>query len=200
MRNCNSILNRQPMPKHLLIKLPLFLIAFTSTTFSLSANPQSILCPLAAWADTREFGQDGRDGNSGRSGRKGRDGENQTIFTEGTPVNLELSGQDGEDGEDGDRGYDALCHNQPRNVPYDVNAPDGGDGGNGGRGGDGGNGGSVSVYYTNPADLIKISVRALGGEGGRGGRGAYGGEGCNCRKRDWEITTCTGNPGEPNHS
>ncbi|HBB31589.1 MAG TPA: hypothetical protein DDZ80_27095 [Cyanobacteria bacterium UBA8803] len=159
---------------------------------------RAIVCSLAAWSTSeRDFGDDGRDGEKGETGRRGRDGESRTIFAEGTPLNLELSGEDGGDGRDGRDGEDADCDRQPRDVNYDLRAPDGGDGGDGGEGGDGGNGGPVTVYYTNLADLKKIYVRAPGGRGGRPGRGAYGGDGCRCDDRRWEIETCTGNPGSP---
>jgi hypothetical protein len=188
------------MHKGLLNKLPLLLIFGLFTSFLPASG--SVLCSAFAYEDSRiasNYGTDGSKGSDGRSGRSGRSGENQTIFVDGSPVNLDLSGQDGEDGEDGQRGYRANCGHQPDNVSHDIYAPNGGAGGDGGRGGDGGNGGSLTVYYNNLADLRKISVRATAGEGGRGGRGANGAVGCNCRKRRWEVKTCTGTPGSPDY-
>ncbi|MCA1995213.1 MAG: collagen-like protein, partial [Coleofasciculus sp. S288] len=155
---------------------------------------------LALSAEVRNFGTRGRDGDDGRTGRRGRDGENRTIFVDGSPLNLDLFGEDGEDGYDGRDGYDADCGRQPRDVDHDLDAPDGGAGGDGGTGGDGGNGGSLTVYYTNLADLKQIFVQATAGEGGRPGRGAYGGRGCQCREQSWERQTCTGTPGSPGYS
>lgn len=183
------------------LKLPVLLTFCLFTSFLPASG--SVFCPANATdgysKSHKNYGTDGSRGSDGRSGRSGRSGQNQTIFTDGSAVNLDLSGQDGEDGEDGRRGYQPHCGNQPRNVNHNVQAPHGGNGGNGGRGGDGGNGGSLSVYYTNLADLRKISVRASGGEGGRGGRGSHGGRGCSCHTRRWEIETCEGTPGTPNH-
>ncbi|MBD2203266.1 collagen-like protein [Calothrix sp. FACHB-1219] len=189
------------MKKGLLHKLPLLLIFCLFT--SLLPASGSVFCSASAYDDyrrtDRDYGTDGSKGSDGRSGRSGRNGENQTIVVDGSPVNLDLSGQNGEDGEDGERGDRPSCRNQPDDVSHDIHAPDGGDGGRGGRGGDGGNGGSLTVYYKNLEDLRKISVRATGGDGGRGGRGANGAQGCNCRRRKWEVKTCTGTPGSPDY-
>ncbi|MBE9130030.1 collagen-like protein, partial [Coleofasciculus sp. LEGE 07081] len=129
-------------------KLAVVLVIFIFPNF-LPPDSELLLCPLVAWStEEREFGHDGRDGADGQTGRRGRDGENRTIFTNGSPVNLELFGGDGEDGGDGRDGDDADCRRQPRDVAYDLRAPDGGNGGNGGDGGDGGNGGLLAIYYT----------------------------------------------------
>ncbi|OUL36758.1 hypothetical protein BV372_06090 [Nostoc sp. T09] len=182
-------------------KLPLVLTFCLFSSFLPASG--SVLCPAFAHEEYgrtgRNYGTDGSKGTDGRPGRSGRNGENQTIFVDGSPVNLDLSGQNGEDGEDGQRGYRPDCGHQPDNVTHDIHAPDGGAGGDGGKGGDGGNGGSLTVYYSNLADLRKISVRAIGGEAGRSGRGANGGVGCNCRRRRWEVKTCTGTPGSPDY-
>ena len=192
-------------------KLSLFLIFSILPSFS-TPSSRSIFCPSVAWSaqqqdslllassQDRDFGDDGRNGTDGRSGRSGRDGENRTIFANGTPVNLELSGESGEDGENGKYGEDADCERQPLNVTRDLRAADGGEGGDGGSGGNGGNGGSVTVYYTNPADLRQIFVRSQGSRGGRGGRGSRGGDGCECEDSRWEIPKCTGTPGTPEYS
>ncbi|MDZ8137296.1 MAG: collagen-like protein [Nostoc sp. DedQUE04] len=183
-------------------KLPLLLTFCLFTSFLPASG--SVLCPAVAsdeyYKIARNYGRDGRAGTDGRSGRDGSSGENQNIFVNGSPVNLDLSGKDGEDGEDGEDGYQPDCGSQRGDrVSHDINAPDGGSGGNGGKGGDGGNGGSLTVYYSNLADLRNISVRATSGEGGRGGRGGRGTEGCNCHRRRWEVKTCQGTPGSPDY-
>jgi hypothetical protein len=142
-----------------------------------------------------DYGRNGSVGTSGRSGRDGRDGQNQTIFVNGSSVNLDLSAQDGEDGEDGGNGYRPDCGYQVKYEKRDIYAPNGGTGGNGGKGGNGGNGGSLTAYYTNLADLRKVLVFAAPGKGGRGGRGGSGTPGCICSTRSWEVETCEGTPG-----
>lgn len=182
-------------------KLPLLLTFCLFTSFLPASG--SVLCPAVAsdeyYKVAKNYGRDGRTGTDGRSGRDGDSGENQNIFVNGSPVNLDLSGKDGEDGEDGEYGDQPDCGFQRNRVSHDINAPDGGNGGNGGKGGDGGNGGSLTVYYSNLADLRNISVRATGGEGGRGGRGGNGTEGCHCHRRRWEVKTCQGTPGSPDY-
>jgi hypothetical protein len=180
----------------------LLLLIFSLFTNFLPASA-AVLCPAdSAKEDYKiadHYDRNGDRGSNGRSGRDGRSGENQTISADGSPVNLDLSGQNGEDGEDGERGSRTRCREERENVNYNINAPDGGVGGAGGKGGEGGNGGSLTVYYSNLADLKKIFVRAVGGEGGRGGQGGRGTAGCNCRRRSWEIKICTGTPGSPNY-
>ncbi|NEP57393.1 MAG: collagen-like protein [Symploca sp. SIO2G7] len=181
-------------------KLSLFLVFLTFPNF-LSTSSESVLCPLFAWgAQEREYGRDGHNGNEGRKGKKGRDGQSLTVFADGSPLNLELSGEDGLDGEDGRNGKDARCGHQNWDVNYNLRGADGGNGGNGGDGGDGGHGGSLTLHYTNLVDLRSIYVRAEGGRTGRSGRSGYGGEGCQCESRHWKKTTCTGTPGNPDYS
>ncbi|AFY49067.1 hypothetical protein Nos7524_3269 [Nostoc sp. PCC 7524] len=178
------------MLKGIRSQLPLLLTFCLST--SLLPASGSVLCSAVAY---ERYETAGRNGTNGRSGRNGRDGDNQTIFVNSSPINLDLSGKDGEDGEDGDRGDRPYCRDQPHQPKHDIYARNGGAGGNGGRGGNGGNGGSLTVYYTNLADLQTILVRANPGAGGRGGRGGNGSVGCRCRQRNWEIETCKGTPG-----
>lgn len=180
------------------VNLSIFLFILSVPNFLPPAK--SVLCPLAAWGwETSYFGRDGQDGSNGRSGRKGRDGESQTIFADGTPVNLDLSGQNGEDGDDGDDGDNAFCGRQPYRVNRNLRAADGGDGGKAGKGGDGGDGGSLTVYYTNPVHLKNIAVRASGGDGGRAGRAGKAGYGCECDRHYWEEKVCTGTPGSSDY-
>ncbi|MBN3923793.1 collagen-like protein [Nostoc sp. NMS4] len=183
-------------------KLPLLLTFCLFTSFLPASS--AVLCPAVAsdeyYKVARNYSRDGRAGTDGRSGRDGGSGENQNIFVNGSPVNLDLSGKDGEDGEDGEHGDRPDCGSQRDNrISHDISAPDGGNGGNGGKGGNGGNGGSLTVYYTNLADLRNISVRATGGQSGRGGRGGKGTEGCNCHRRRWEVKICKGTPGSPDY-
>ncbi|HEY9804744.1 MAG TPA: hypothetical protein V6D25_30705 [Leptolyngbyaceae cyanobacterium] len=182
------------MLKSLRSQLPPLLIFCLFT--SLLPASGSVLCSAVAY---ERYERAGSNGSDGRRGRNGRDGDNQTVFVDGSPVNLDLSGEDGEDGEDGGRGDRAYCGKQPNNPNHDIYAPNGGAGGNGGMGGNGGNGGLLTVYYTNLADLRKIFVRATPGDAGRGGRGGNGANGCNCRRRNWEIETCKGTPGSADY-
>ncbi|MDZ8223411.1 collagen-like protein [Nostoc sp. ChiVER01] len=189
-------------------KLPLLLTFCLFTSFLPVSS--SVLCPAVAsdeyYKVARNYGRDGRTGSDGRSGRDGRSGENQNIFVNDSPINLDLSGKNGEDGEDGEHGDQPDCSyqrdthgGQRLRVSHDINAPNGGNGGNGGKGGNGGNGGSLTLYYSNLADLRNVYVRATGGEGGRGGRGGNGTKGCNCHRRRWEVKTCKGTPGSPDY-
>jgi hypothetical protein len=163
----------------------------TSASVVCVANPYNLA--------SRDYGTDGSSGSDGRPGRDGQQGQSQTVFANGSPINLDLSGKNGQDGEDGERGSRASCSHQPDDVSHDIQATDGGRGGNGGKGGDGGNGGLLTVYFNNLEDLKTILVRASGGESGRGGRGAAGAQGCNCHKSSWKIETCTGTPGNPDY-
>lgn len=182
-------------------KLSVFLVFLSFPSF-LPISSTSVAFPFLNWSAQAfsDFGSNGRNGSDGQAGRRGRDGQNQTIFADGSPVNLDLSGTDGEDGENGRDGGNADCGRPQRDLDRNWQAASGGRGGNGGSGGDGGNGGSVTVYYTNLADLKKISVRSNAGRGGRNGRKGVGGDGCKCRVRNWERKTCKGTPGTPDYS
>lgn len=171
------------------------------TAASLLPPVHHALCPVAAWA-TRivHYGTDGSNGRDGRSGDDGHAGRNQTVTASGAAIALNLSGGEGGRGEDGEDGRRPSCSGQPRNVEYDLQAPDGGDGGDGGRGGQGGRGGNLTAYYQELGDLRQILVNSDGGRPGRGGRGGDGVAGCNCRDRRWEIETCTGTPGQSDYS
>ncbi|MGK7873633.1 MAG: collagen-like protein [Xenococcaceae cyanobacterium] len=188
------------MQMRFLGKLFLFLVFLTLPNF-LAFDSESALCSLLALdTEVKDFGRDGQDGSEGKNGRGGRDKESQTIFTDGSPMTLDLSGEDGLRGEDGGNGGSALCGKQPQDVNYNLRAPNGGNGGNGGDGGNGGNGGSLTIYATNRAYLRQISVLAAGGKGGQPGNGGNGGKGCKCPKPYWNLETCTGRPGSSNYS
>ncbi|WOD40980.1 hypothetical protein [Nodosilinea sp. E11] len=158
-------------------------------------------CSMVAWAQSvRVYGSQGSNGRTGRSGRDGTAGQSQSVVVDGTPASFAIAGSDGEDGENGENGYRPRCGGQPRNVAYDLRAPDGGSGGSGGAGGSGGSGGDLLVYYGDRSHLQRLSVDARGGRSGRGGRGGSGAIGCRCDVRQWTVQTCTGTPGQSDHS
>ncbi|WP_330202861.1 collagen-like protein [Cyanobacterium sp. Dongsha4] len=177
-------------------------------TFFLSAidafsliKPQATMCWLKVSANQIVgFGQNGKDGIDGNNGDTGKDSESLTIFADGSPLNLNLSGQDGLTGENGSAGENAICENQPVNVNYNLVGADGGDGGTGGNGGDGGGGGSLTIYSTDKNYLEQIYVQAGGGKGGEAGRGGNGGQGCQCPQPYWTVEFCNGRPGSPDYS
>ncbi len=184
---------------HVLGKLSLFTLFFTS---SLVIPPviRFDVCHGLAWgADIKSFGQDGQSGQSGQAGQNSQDSDNITIFADGSPLTLNLAGLDGEQGKNGQDGEEATCKSQPVNVPYHLQAPSGGNGGNGGNGGDGGNGGSLTIYTTNPTNLQQIYVNAGGGKGGQPGLGGIGGQSCQCSEPYWSLEACTGNPGDSDY-
>jgi hypothetical protein len=162
---------------------------------------ESDFCSLVAWGNqVVTFGQKGQDGVEGQNGVKGRDSETLTIFADGSPLNLDLSGRQGSPGDNGANGEDARCDNQPVNVKYNLRGASGGQGGTGGNGGDGGNGGSLTIYALNRDYLKQIYVQALGGQGGIPGNGGSGGRGCQCLQPYWSIESCTGKPGSPDYA
>lgn len=176
---------------------PYPVLALVVTTLGITTPlPQAWNCTLQAVAQqVRSYGQRGQSGQAGRTGAGGTPGPAQTVWANGSPQRLSLTGGDGQSGEDGTWGRAARCSSQPRNVAYDLQAADGGNGGNGGNGGHGGSGGDLTLYYNTPNDLALVAVDARGGRGGREGRGGDGGEGCRCRYPDWQVQTCTGTPG-----
>jgi hypothetical protein len=181
-------------------------VSFTALLFLVlnifpSLNPKSVMCFLTASANQIiGFGKEGKQGIDGKDGARGRDSEALTIFADGSPLNLDLSGQQGLLGENGVNGENAICENQPVNVNYNLVGADAGDGGNGGNGGDGGNAGSLTVYATDKNYLKQIYVQANGGNGGKPGEGGNGGKGCQCPQPYWVVESCTGRPGDTNYS
>ena len=161
----------------------------------------TVFCFLSASANQIvDFGNNGDDGNDGIDGTKGKDSEALTIFADGSPLNLNVSGQDGSKGESGTSGQSALCDNQPVNVNYNLVGANGGSGGTGGNGGDGGDGGSLTIYATNKNYLKQIYVQANGGRGGEAGDGGKGGNGCQCPNPYWTVEYCNGSPGSPDYT
>ncbi|MDJ0510631.1 MAG: collagen-like protein [Crocosphaera sp.] len=182
-----------------LTKLSLFIFFFSSSLVIPFPSSSKVCASIALAADARDFGQDGTNALSGASGENGENSENLTIFADGTPVTLNLMGEDGQSGESGKPGQDAECNNQPIGVKHNLKAPIGGNGGSGGNGGDGGNGGALTLYTTDISSLKQVFVNAAGGKGGQPGQGGTGGQGCRCSQPYWTVETCSGNPGEPNY-
>ncbi|MGB5768885.1 MAG: collagen-like protein [Crocosphaera sp.] len=182
-----------------LTKLPLFILFFSSSLVIPLSSSSEICVGGAMAAEVRTFGQNGSNASSGTSGQDGEDSDNLTIFADGSPLNLNLLGEDGQAGEMGQPGEDAQCENQPLGVKNNLQAPNGGNGGSGGNGGDGGNGGSLTLYATDISRLQQIFVNAGGGKGGQPGQGGAGGEGCRCTEPYWTLETCSGRPGDPNY-
>ncbi len=164
------------------------------------AEDQKICQLIASAEQIVSFGRDGKDGIEGENGEKGKDSETLTIFADGSPLNLNLSGQKGLSGQNGENGSNAICENQPVNVNYNLWGASGGDGGNGGNGGDGGDGGSLTIYATDKSYLSQIYVEAGGGQGGESGQGGTGGIGCQCPQPFWTVESCSGRPGSPDYS
>ncbi|MBD2269708.1 collagen-like protein [Anabaena sp. FACHB-1391] len=193
------------MHKNFRYQLP-FLLTFCLFT-NISPIPAAVVCPrnvkeskIAGLFDILlNIVNVGRNGQSGRNGEDGSSSTSQTIYADGSPLNLDLSGKDGQDGENGGFGSQPSCGQYgSQGGNNDVYAPSGGNGGHGGNGGNGGHGGDLTVYYSNLADLKKIALRAVGGKGGRGGQGGQGTLGCSCSQRSWVREVCVGNPGTPN--
>ena len=179
----------------------LFFIFLTSAYILPASSPADRCHWWALWAETMQnFGIVGAAGKSGEEGRPGQNRESVTLFADGSPQTLDLSGQNGGAGGTGADGSAATCSNQPQGVAGNLQAATGGNGGDGGNGGNGGNGGSLTVYTTNLNNLRQIAVNTTGGRAGQGGTGGKGGKGCNCTQPYWNVTTCTGKPGDPNYN
>jgi hypothetical protein len=188
------------MHTRLLTKFSLFLAILTLPQLVTSTSiPQSISCSSVLAADIKEYGETGDSGEAGNPGRDGRNSDSLTVFADGSPMTLDLTGEKGFTGQTGQKGYNALCEEQPKEVNKDLRSSDGGNGGDGGDGGEGGAGGTLTVYTTNKQYLKQIHVIATGGEGGNPGLGGAGGQGCKCNVPYWNEETCTGNPGSPDY-
>ncbi|MEM8830991.1 MAG: collagen-like protein [Cyanobacteria bacterium P01_G01_bin.19] len=183
-------------------KVSLFVAILTLPQFIPSGSiSQSLLCSSVLAADRQSLGDAGDAGEAGTKGKSGRDSDSLTVFADGSPMTLDLSGGNGAAGEDGVQGYDALCERQARkDIGKNLQGADGGNGGDGGDGGIGGDGGSLTVYTTNKEHLKQIYVIAAGGEGGAPGKAGAGGEGCECDRPYWNEETCFGDPGSSNYS
>ncbi|BAZ44245.1 hypothetical protein NIES4102_12530 [Chondrocystis sp. NIES-4102] len=182
-------------------KLSLFITIFAlPQLMTTTSTPQAFLCSSVLAADTSTLGDAGDSGEEGVKGNNGRNSDNLTIFADGSPMTLDLTGGNGSPGQQGVKGYDALCDQPSEPVNNNLKGADGGNGGDGGDGGIGGNGGALTVYTTNKEDLKQIYVIAAGGEGGMPGKGGEGGEGCKCDRPYWNEKTCFGEPGSSNYS
>ena len=190
------------MQVRFLSKVSLFVAILALPQFMPSeSTSQSLLCSSVLAADNRSLGDSGDSGETGLDGNNGRDSDSLTVFADGSPMTLDLSGGNGAAGEQGVQGYDAYCDRQPRkDVGKNLQGADGGNGGDGGDGGIGGDGGSLTVYTTNKEHLKQIYVIAAGGEGGAPGKAGDGGEGCECDIPYWNEETCFGKPGDSNYS
>jgi hypothetical protein len=173
-------------------RLFLALVILAIPQFS-SHTTDSMLCSsLAKASDVEDFGEKGEDGVLGQKGQNGRDSDSLTVFADGSPMTLDLSGENGFAGANGIGGGNAMCDVELREKSNNLQASNGGNGGDGGDGGNGGNGGSLTIYTTDKSDLQQIYVVATGGEGGEPGQGGNGGEGCQCPESYWEEQTCKG--------
>ncbi|HHP7229841.1 MAG TPA: collagen-like protein [Xenococcaceae cyanobacterium] len=161
----------------------------------------SVLCASALRAEAVEdIGERGEDGNPGEKGQDGRNSDSLTVFADGSPMTLDLSGENGFAGNNGTSGSEALCEDIAEDTDENLQAANGGNGGDGGDGGNGGNGGALTIYTTDRSHLQQIYVIATGGEGGEPGKGGAGGAGCQCPTSYWSQQTCTGNPGSSGYS
>lgn len=189
------------MQVRFLSKLSLFITILVFPQFITSTSTsQSLLCSSVLAANVETMGETGDSGETGVKGKNGRNGDNLTVFADGSPMTLDLTGGEGEAGQQGVKGYDAFCEEQPETVGANLRGADGGNGGDGGDGGVGGNGGSLTVYTTNKENLKQIYVIAAGGEGGAPGVSGKGGLGCECDRPYWNEETCFGEPGSSNYS
>ena len=190
------------MQVRFLSKVSLFIAVLALPQFIPSGSTsQSLLCSSVLAAEARSLGETGDSGEAGVKGNNGRNSDSLTVFADGSPMTLDLSGGNGVAGQQGVEGYDALCDRQPnKDVGKNLKGADGGSGGDGGDGGVGGDGGSLTVYATNKEDLKQVYVVAAGGEGGMAGKAGEGGEGCECDRPYWNEETCFGDPGSPNYS
>ena len=183
----------------------LFMTAFVTILapgqfYAPNSISQTLLCSSVLAEEGTSLGKEGDDGNTGAKGANGRNSDNLTVFADGTPMTLDLTGGNGAVGQAGGEGKNALCEQQTEAVGRNLRGADGGNGGDGGDGGGGGNAGSLTVYTTNKEHLKQIYVIAAGGEGGEAGEAGLGGEGCQCDRPYWNEETCFGEPGSSNYS
>ena len=180
-------------------KFSLFLVILALPQF-FTSTADSILCSPSWAAEVRDLGEQGQKGEPGQDGQPGKNSDSLTVFADGTPMTLDLSGENGQPGNVGLPGNQAICGDQPTDADHNIQLANGGDGGDGGDGGNGGNGGSLTVYATDKTNLAQIYINAVGGEGGESGSGGEGGEGCQCSSSYWNRQTCTGKPGRDNYN
>ncbi|MGL5807597.1 MAG: collagen-like protein [Xenococcaceae cyanobacterium] len=175
-----------------------FLIAFSIAPSFLPISSKFFFCSSSSWgAESKKFGENGRDGSRGKNGQRGQDSDNLTIFADGSPMTLDLSGANGGNGESGTIGGNSNCNDRSIDSERNLQGADGGSGGDGGDGGDGGNGGSLTIYTANPEYLKQIYISAAAGKGGESGQGGAGGQGCQCQESYSTQQVCNGNDCTP---
>ena len=154
------------MQARFLGKLSLAIAFLTIPQFS-QTTANSILCSSALRAEeVEDFGKEGEKGLVGARGENGRNSDSLTVFADGSPMTLDLSGENGFTGENGTDGKKAICGDIAEDAKENLQAANGGNGGDGGDGGNGGNGGALTIYTTDKNYLQDIYVIASGGEGG----------------------------------
>lgn len=75
---------------------------------------------LAQGSDVQTFGKQGQSGKAGKVGGQGKNSDSLTLFLDGSPLKLDISGQKGVDGENGSNGSDGNCSGQPSNVTRNL--------------------------------------------------------------------------------
>jgi hypothetical protein len=178
------------------------IICFSSSGRHSALQGQSLL-PLvfpSQAAEIEKIGKQGQDGQPGEKGQDGRNSDSLTVFADGSPMTLDLAGENGHPGTNGSPGANANCQEQPKDFNRNLQGANGGNGGDGGDGGNGGNGGSLTVYTTNKEHLKQIFIIASGGEGGEPGQGGEAGQGCKCSHPSWNQPTCSGEPGSDDYN
>ena len=181
-------------------KLSLAIAILTVPQFSYSTADSMFCASLARASKVEDFGERGEDGVVGEKGQEGRDSDSLTVFADGSPMTLDLSGENGFVGNSGTSGSEAICESEIQEKSNNLQASNGGHGGDGGDGGNGGDGGSLTVYTTDKSNLQQIYVVATGGVGGEPGQGGQGGAGCKCPVSSWNEQTCKGKPGSSKYS
>lgn len=167
----------------------------------MTSTSRSVICfSTSQAAEVEDIGKQGSDGLPGEKGQDGRNSDSLTVFADGSPMTLELAGENGHPGINGHPAGNANCQEQPEDFERNIQGANGGDGGDGGDGGNGGNGGSLTVYTTDKEDLKQIFIIASGGEGGKPGIGGKNGQGCKCSSASWNKPTCVGKPGSSDYN
>jgi hypothetical protein len=170
------------------------LVAMFTLPQIFTPTSDSRLCSLVSLAaEVREIGEHGKDGKLGANGQNGRDSDSLTVFADGSPMTLDLTGEDGLPGTDGSKGGNGVCQELPEDPSKNLQNANGGNGGDGGDGGNGGNGGSLTVYTTDKNYLQQIYIITSGGKGGEPGQGGAGGKGCKCPKTYLNREVCSDN-------
>ena len=90
------------------ISKSLFMTAFITVLVgqfqTFDSISQTLLCSSVLAEDRTPLGKEGDDGNAGGKGANGRNSDNLTVFADGTPMTLDLTGGDGAAGQAGGEG------------------------------------------------------------------------------------------------